>query len=260
MGIDTGVVDTTGRHSVFVGNFSKEMIAVFGHIGEDLFVDRAAASQIGRPSLMTLTFGLFLFDPDLDGDLDLFAANGHVQQEIAVTQDGITYKQSPHLFVNNGFGRFHDAAPELGGVFQEPIVGRGAAYADIDRDGDLDILVSENGGGAHLWRNDLEGNRNWLRVHLTGSNANQDALGTRIVLYSNTMSQERWIRGGSSFMAQHERVATWGLGMAQKADSIQVFWPDGVVQTLTDVAPNQEIHLVEGDSRFSVVPLNQPAR
>ncbi|MEM8487258.1 MAG: CRTAC1 family protein [Bacteroidota bacterium] len=246
MGIDTGVIDTSGRHSVFVGNFSKEMIAVFGHVGGDLFVDRAAASQIGRPSLMTLTFGLFLFDPDLDGDLDLFAANGHVQEEIAVTQDGITYAQPPHLFLNDGAGKFADAAPEIGGVLDAPLVGRGAAYADIDRDGDLDILITENGGKAHLWRNDQETERAWLRVSVQGTAANRSGLGTKLVAYHGGAAQERWIRGGSSFMAQHEQVATWGFGSAPAViDSLVVYWPGGARQQFDKVLTNREFRIVQ---------------
>ena len=253
MGIDAGVIDASGRQSVFVGNFSKEMIAVFSHIGGDLFVDRAAVSRIGRPSLMTLTFGLFLFDPDLDGDLDLFAANGHVQQEIAITQDGITYKQPPHLFLNDGEGKFEDIAPTLGGVFKEPLVGRGAAYADIDRDGDLDILLSENGGGAHLWLNEQSSNKNWLRVYLAGSTSNKSALGTRIRAITNGHVMERWVRGGSSFMAQHEQVAAFGMDEASKVDSLIVLWPDGSKQILTNLQVNQEILLTEGNDEIQVL-------
>lgn len=247
MGIDTGVIDASGRHSVFVGNFSKEMIAVFSHVGGDLFVDRAAISQIGRPSLMTLTFGLFLFDPDMDGDLDLFAANGHVQEEIAVTQDGITYAQPPHLFLNDGAGKFVDAAPDMGGVMQEPLVGRGAAYADIDRDGDLDILITENGGKAHLWRNESAGEQAWLRVGVQGTTANRSGLGTKLLAYHNGEAQERWIRGGSSFMAQHEQVATWGFGAgATTVDSLVVVWPGGVQQRFDALQTNQEVLIVQG--------------
>lgn len=259
MGIDVGVVDNTGRQSVFVGNFSKEMIAVFRHVGGDLFVDRAAASKIGRPSLMTLTFGLFLFDPDLDGDLDLLAANGHVQEEIAVTQDGITYAQPPHLFQNAGTGDFSDLAPIIGGVFSKPIVGRGAIYLDFDRDGDLDVAITENGGGVHLWRNDQDLGHRWLRVSLVGDTANRSALGTRLVLYSNNVAQERWIRSGSSFMAQHERVATWGLGQSSQVDSLLIYWPDGTQDKLETVALDQEVLIKQGQQGIELHSTNQNA-
>ena len=245
MGIDAGIVDTTGKQSVFVGNFSKEMIAVFRHEAGDIFTDRAALSKIGRPSLLTLTFGLFLFDVDLDGDLDLFAGNGHVQQEIAVTQDGISYRQPPHLFLNDGNGNFYDAALEIGGVFSQPIVARGAAYADIDHDGDLDVLVSENGGKVHLWRNDQSSSNAWLRVRASGATSNRSALGTRLVVYADGQSFERWIRSGSSFMSQHEHVASWGLGNAQRVDSLVVIWPSGVRQVWEDIGINQELRVVE---------------
>ncbi|MFK7844797.1 MAG: CRTAC1 family protein [Rhodothermales bacterium] len=259
MGIDTGIIDSSGKQSVFVGNFSKEMIAVFSHVGGDLFVDKAAASKIGRPSLMTLTFGLFLFDPDMDGDLDLFTANGHVQQEIGITQDGITYEQPPHLFLNDGSGSFVDIAPELGGVFLEPLVGRSAIYGDIDRDGDLDILITENGGGAHLWRNDQSSGKSWLRVHLSGQVANRSGLGTRLEIHHAGAVQERWIRSGSSFLGQHEMVATWGIDRAQRLDSLVVYWPAGSPQVFKEIAVNQEIMVTQGEAEFVVLSPEAPS-
>jgi len=258
MGIDAGIVDHTGEETIFVGNFSKEMIAVFRYTGgNDLFFDRAAASKIGRPSLLTLTFGLFLFDFDLDGDLDLFTANGHVQEDIEITQDGITYREPPHLFVNNGNGFFTDEAPNIGGVLKQPIVGRGAACADYDRDGDLDILVTENGGPAHLWRNDLNSRHHFLRVHLQGQKANRDAIGTRLVAIADTLRMERRIRTGSSFLASLEKAATFGLGQAAKLDSLVVYWPSGRVDRFGEIKADREVLLVEGAGELVDYPRSQ---
>lgn len=250
MGIDVGVVDRSGQESIFVGNFSKEMIAVFRYTGDDLFTDRAASSKIGRPSLLSLTFGVFLFDFDLDGDLDLYAANGHVQEDIEITQDGITYREPSHLFANDGDGFFTDEAPNIGGVLMQPIVGRSAAYADYDRDGDLDILVTENGGPAHLWRNELQNNNHFLRVHVQGREGNRDGVGTRIVAIVDSLRMERRIRTGSSFLASSEKVATFGLGQATQVDSLLVYWLAGRIDRFANVAADRDVLLIEGSNEL----------
>ena len=245
MGIDTGIVDETGRETIFVGNFSKEMIAVFHHIGNGLFVDKAARSKIGRPSLLNLTFGLFLFDVDLDGDLDLFAANGHLQSEIENTQEGITYREAPHLFINDGTGLFEDAAPLSGGVLATPLVARGTAYADIDLDGDPDVLVTENGGPVHLWRNDTTPAGNYLRVTLSGTRSNRSGLDARVVVFAADRTLERRVKTGSSYLSQSEKTLTFGLGAASEIDSLQVFWPSGTNATYFDITAGETLLLKE---------------
>jgi hypothetical protein len=254
MGIDAGVVDRSGQETIFVGNFSKEMIAVFQYTGNDLFADRAASSKIGRPSLLSLTFGLFLFDFDRDGDLDLFAANGHVQEDIEITQDGIAYREPPHLFANNGDGLFTDEAPDIGGVLKQPIVGRGAAYADYDRDGDLDILVTENGGPVHLWRNELNNGHHFLRLHIQGRQGNRDGIGTRVVAIVDSLRMERRIRTGSSFLTSSEKVADFGLGQAMQVDSLLVYWLNGRIDRFANVNADRELLLIEGSNDLVEYP------
>jgi hypothetical protein len=257
MGIDAGVVDRSGNETIFVGNFSKEMIAVFQYTGNDLFTDRAAASKIGRPSLLSLTFGLFLFDFDLDGDLDLFTANGHVQEDIEITQDGITYREPPHLFANNGDGFFVDEAPNIGGVLAQPVVGRGAACADYDRDGDLDILVTENGGPVHLWRNELNNGHHFLRVHVQGNQGNRDGVGTRVVAIADSLRMERRIHTGASFLASSEKAASFGLGPATQVDSLLVYWSSGKVDRFANVKADREVLLTEGSGELRDYPKQQ---
>ncbi len=251
MGIDAGVVDETGRETIFVGNFSNQMIGVYRYAGNGLFEDRAAASQIGRTSLLTLTFGLVLFDADLDGDLDLYAANGHVQPYIEQVKDNVTFRQPSHLFLNLGDGTFEDAAPRVGGALADSLVGRGAAYADFDNDGDLDLLVTENAGPAHLLRNDLNEGVHYLRVEVQGRQSNRDGIGTRLVAVVGTQRQVRRIRTGSSFLSQSEKVATFGLKGADRVDSLLVYWPGGLVDRFADVAADQTVVLVEGERRLS---------
>ena len=245
MGIDVGVVDSTGEPSWFVGNFSGEMVGVYRHTGDGLFMERAAASLVGRPTLKTLTFGLFLFDVDLDADLDLFVANGHVQTHIARIVEGVTFRQPAQLFLNKGGGRFAEFAAQ--GPLLQAMVARGATYADYDKDGDLDVLVTENHGPAHLWRNETQGGR-WLRVRLQGRQSNRDGYGALIVLHSGELRQFRELRAGSSYLSHLESVATFGLGAAASPDSITVHWPSGTVDRVTSVVVRSEVLIVEGST------------
>ena len=253
MGIDTGVIDSSGQTSIVVGNFSDEMAGVYRHTGGGLFIDRAASSRIGHPSLRTLTFGLFLFDVDLDGDLDFFAANGHVQTHIERMLEGIRFRQPAQLYLNRGDGRFDEYLPE-GGPLTHPLVARGAAYADYDRDGDLDVLITENNGPVHLWRNDLADGRS-LRVRLEGRQSNRDGIGARLVATVGTLQMERRIRTGSSYLSQSEKVATFGVGRAEKVDTLRVYWPSGTVDQFVEIEANQEIRILEGTGTFEQAPL-----
>ena len=252
MGIDAGVVDSSGQLVIFVGNFSEEMAGVYRHMGRGLFVDRAAASKIGHPSLLTLTFGLFLFDADLDTDLDLFAANGHVQTHIERMHEATTFRQRAQLYLNRGNGLFDEFIPDTGPLTQE-MVARSAAYADYDRDGDLDILLTENNGPAHLWRNDQDGGR-FLRVRLQGRQSNRDALGSRVVAVVGDLKMERRICTGSSYLSQSEKVAVFGLGSASVVDTLVVTWPGGRVDRFEGVEAHQEIVIIEGTGTYDSEP------
>ncbi len=245
MGIDVGVVDSTGAPTIFVGNFSDEMVGVYQRGVNNLFTDRAASSRIGQPSLKTLTFGLVLFDVDLDADLDLFIANGHVQTHIARIVDGISFRQRSQLFLNRGNGVFDEAPSE--GVLAAVMVARGAAYGDYDRDGDLDLLVMENNGPIHLWRNNTHGGGS-LRVRLEGRSSNRNGYGARVEILAQGQRQYRRVRSGSSYLAHSESVAVFGLGSAQSVDGIWVYWPSGVVDQVGSAARGQEILVVEGST------------
>lgn len=271
MGVDAGVVDTTGEVTIFVGNFSGEMVGVYRHLGNGLFVDRSAVSQIGYPTLPTLTFGLFLFDVEFDGDLDLFIANGHVYPEPSQLEEGIEYRQPSQLLLGRGDGQFDEANAAVGGVFLKKLVARGAAYADYDKDGDLDILITENDGPAHLWRNDLRvlpgqsgpaesrvkpvddlTGTTYLRVHVEGRESNRDGLGGLIEASVGSRRMERRIRTGSSYLSQSETVATFGLNGARQVDNLVVSWPSGRVDRFEAVQANQDIHILEGAGIYTV--------
>ena len=245
MGIDVGDVDGDGKPTIVVGNFSDEMIGFYKYLDNGVFVDRAATSQIGRPSLRTLTFGLFLFDVDLDGDLDLFTANGHVQQDIEKIRDNTSYRESPHLFENMGSGTFEDVAAEVGGPLTKRLVARGAAYADYDGDGDLDILVTENDGPVHLWRNDIGADKNFVRVETVGTSSNRSGVGAAVMLSSGGHMQRRRVRTGGSYLSQSELALTFGLGSSAGADSVVITWPSGHVDRLYGVRSGETIVAVE---------------
>ena len=248
MGIDAGIVDSSGYPSIFVGNFSNEMIGVYRYSGKGWFNDRAALSRIGRPSYLSLTFGLFLFDVDLDTDLDLFVGNGHVYPFRTKDQEGITYRQVSQLFTNNGSGVFADANKMVAGVLNNKMVVRGAAVGDYDRDGDLDILLTENNGPVHLWRNNTE-KKNFLRVILEGETSNKDALGAKVVVSVDGYKMERIIRTGSSYLSQSGLTASFGLGNHTTVDSVSIIWPSGEIDTFTNIKNNREIFIKEGSNR-----------
>lgn len=251
MGMDAGDVDNDGQLSIFVGTFTGEMMGVFQHLGNGLFMDRAAVLKVARPTLPYVNMGLFLFDVDLDGDLDMFICNGHIHHNIEEVQEGITYLQRSQLFINRGSGVFEDVSEEMGGVLTVPLAGRGAAYADYDLDGDLDILVTEADGPAHLWRNDLqEGNA--LRITLRGRESNFDGIGTKLHAYVNGERIVRWVRVGGSYLSHSEYPATIGLGEATSVDSLQVFWISGRKDQYKNIPANRHIYITEGENEYTV--------
>ena len=247
MGVDAADYDRSGRSHLLVGNFANEMLNLFHNEGNGLFVDEAPTSQIGRDSLLSLTFGAFFFDYDLDGHPDIFCANGHLDEEIEIVQPAVKFAQPPLLFRNDGLGGFHLSTSEVGADFAAPLVGRGAAYADYDSDGDLDILITTNDGPAKLLRNDGGNANNFLRVRLRGVRSNRSGLGTELTLRSLSGKQVKVVRGGSSYCSQSEIVATFGIGSDPQVESLEARWPSGTVDSFGPLEPNREIVLTEGE-------------
>lgn len=239
MGINAGIVDDTGEETLFVGNFSSEMIGVYRHLGNDVFLDRAASSRIGRPSLLTLTFGITLADFDLDGDLDVFTANGHVQPQIERVKENIRFRQAPHLFRNEGDATFTDVWETSSVETDSGWLARASVWFDADNDGDADLLVTENGGPVHLLRNDT-GGRNGLTVRLDGM-----SIGARVRLYSNGAAQERYIRAGESYLGQSQLDPIFGIPGSAEADSVVVEWASGEVSRVVAPGPVREITVAE---------------
>ena len=244
MGVDAADYDRSGRPHLLVGNFANQMLGLYHNEGNGLFVDEAPSSTVGRASLLSLTFGAFFFDYDLDGFPDIFAANGHIEEEIGRVQPKVSYREAPLLFRNLGKGKFDNVSGGAGPGFARPIVARGAAYADFDRDGDLDILMSTNNGPACLYRND-GGNRNsWISIRLRGVNSNRDGIGAVVRVQSAGGKQWNMVRSGSSYCSQSDLALTFGLGKDQSAD-IEVTWPTGAKQQLRGIAPRQFLTIDE---------------
>jgi len=240
MGVDAADYDRSGRPALVVGNFSNQMLGLYHNEGSGLFVDEAPRSPIGRSSLLSLTFGLFFFDYDLDGYPDIFAANGHIEEEIGRVQPKIQYAELPLLFHNQGRGKFDPV-----GAFARPLVARGAAYGDFDRDGDLDILVSQNNGPACLYRND-GGNRNhWLQLRLSGSKSNRDGIGAVVRVTSAGGTQAQTVHSGSSYCSSSDLALTFGLGQDAAATAIEIEWPSGARQKLSNVKAGQRLTVPE---------------
>jgi enediyne biosynthesis protein E4 len=234
MGVDTADYDRSGNPSVIITNFSNQMLALYHNEGNGLFVDEAPRSPVGRATLLTLGFGCFFFDYDLDGWLDIFVANGHIDSDIERIQSRIKYAQSPHIFRNTGKGMFAEVTQSLGPQLSRPRVARGAAYGDFDNDGDLDIVMTTNGGPAVLLRNDRKANHS-LRIRLVGARSNRDGLGALVRVTAGGETQTLMLRSGSSYLSQSEKILTFGMGNRTQADAVEIRWPSGAVGKLTDV-------------------------
>jgi hypothetical protein len=244
MGADAADYDRSGRPHLLVGNFSNQMLGLYHNEGNGLFVDEAPSSAVGRSSLLSLSFGVFFFDYDLDGYPDILAANGHIEDEIGRIQPKVSYKETPLLFRNLGNHQFDNVSSQVGPAFSKAMVARGAAYADFDHDGDLDVLISTNNGPALLLRND-GGNRNhWLNVRLVGARSNRDGIGAVVRVESAGGKQWNMVRSGSSYCSQSDLALTFGLG-PDAAASLEVVWPSGVKQQFKNVAGNQRVTIDE---------------
>ena len=248
MGVDTADYDRSGHPSLLITNFANQMLSLYHNEGTGLFVDEAPQSEIGRASLLTLGFGCFFFDYDLDGWPDVFVANGHIDPDIQRVQANVKYAMPPHLFRNMGKGKFEEVTKSVGAAFAAPRVARGAAYADIYNDGRLDVLMATNGGPAVLFRNEAASgaaNRS-LRVKLIGTKSNRDGIGATVRVTAAGETQAQMMRSGSSYLSASELVLTFGLAQHDKAESVEIAWPSGQVDHLTNVAAGQIIVATEG--------------
>jgi hypothetical protein len=259
MGVDVGDYDASGRQGFIIGNFANESLALYHNDGQGLFSDRSVASGIASPSASSLTFSTFFFDYDLDGLPDIFAANGHVADDVSVMQPTIHYAEPLLLFRNRGNGKFEDMSHQMGSALEQSVVGRGAAFGDFDNDGDLDVIVSTNNGPAKLLRNDNGNQNDVLRVKAVGTRSNRDAIGAKVmVTTANGQHLRLMVHGGSSYLSQSELVLTFGLGRpgTNGTVSVQITWPSGKKESFSGVKANQTITLEEGKGIAATQPIS----
>lgn len=258
MGTDAADYDESGRQSLVIGNFTNESMSLYHNDGSGLFTDRATDSDIATASAKSLTFSTFFFDYDLDGLPDIFALNGHVADDVSVTQPTLHYAESPLLFRNKGRGHFENVTDKVGSALRQAIVGRGAAYLDFDNDGDLDLVITTSNGPAKLLRNDNGNQNDMLKVRTIGTRSNRDGIGAKVTIKTDRgMHLFEMVKSGSSYLSQSEMPLTFGLGKPEtgKTVSLDIVWPSGKKESISDIKPNQTITLKEGSGIVSSTPI-----
>ncbi len=254
MGVDAGDYDRSGYPSVLITNFSNQMLALYHNERNGLFVDEAPQSDVGHASLLTLGFGCFFFDYDLDGWLDIYVANGHIEDAIERVQPRVRYAEPPHLFHNLGDGKFKEVTASAGASFATPRVARGAAYGDINNDGALDLVVTTNAGPAALFRNTGTKNHS-LRIKLIGTKSNRDGIGAVVLVTAGNDTQSQMLRSGSSYLSSSELILTFGLAGHAQADVVEVRWPSGQTDYLKNVTADQIVTVKENQGAIATKAL-----
>ena len=240
MGIDSARFRNNSDLGIAIGNFANEPNALYVSQNDPLmFTDEAVTEGVGPASRALLKFGLFFFDYDLDGRLDVLTANGHLEEEINKVQKSQNYRQPAQLFWNRGSGKsptFVSVPPEkCGPDLFKPIVGRGSAFADIDGDGDLDVVMTQINGPPLLLRNDQKLSHHWVRIKLIGTKCNRDAIGAWVKVRAENQTQTRQVMPTRSYLSQSELPVTFGLAKADRIDVVEVVWPDGSVQKVSSI-------------------------
>jgi enediyne biosynthesis protein E4 len=244
MGVDAADFENSGKTGIVITNFDNEMIGLYRNVGKG-YDDVAMQEGLGAASRTTLGFGCVFFDMDLDGLLDIAVANGHIDETVRNIRGNVGYAQAGQLFQNRGGAKFVDVAAEVGGGFEQPKVGRGLAVGDFDRDGDLDLLMSTNNGGAYLYRNDvINGNRS-IRFRLVGTKSNRDAIGAVVRIFANGQQLTRMVRSGSSYLSQSELPVTFGAGKLAQIEKVVIEWPSGRSEEYKEVQTGKAFQVTE---------------
>jgi enediyne biosynthesis protein E4 len=247
MGVDAADFDNSGVFGAAITNFDNEMIGLYRALGNGTYEDIATQAGVGLPSKTTLGFGCMFLDANLDGMLDLIAANGHIDDTVRNIRGNVGYAQPPQFFLNTGKRTFRDVSAELGEAFGQPKVGRGLACGDFDRDGDVDVLMTTNDGPAYLYRNDqLAGNRS-IRFQLVGKQSNRDAIGATVRVYYEGTTQSRMVKSGSSYLSQSELAVTFGLGKRDEIERAVIQWPNGRTEEYKKLKAGKMYKCVESE-------------
>lgn len=253
MGADAADYDNSGLPSLVVTNFSNQMVGLYRNEGHGFFIDEAPQSAVGKSTRLTLGFGCFFFDFDLDGLLDLLVADGHIDESITRVESSVSYAEAPHLFHNEGKGKFRDIAAIAGREFAQPKVARGAAYGDFDNDGDLDVLITTNNGPAYLYRND-GGTNHGIRFRTVGTRSNRDGIGTSVRIWTPDGVRLLIVKSGSSYLSQSDRSVTFGLGPHRSIEKARLEWPSGLRQELGKLEADRTYVIEEGKGVVADTP------
>jgi hypothetical protein len=248
MGVAVGDYNRDGRMDIFKTNFAGDTSTMYANAGNGLCEDRTFASGIGR-NTRWLGWGVAFVDLDLDGWLDLFLVNGHVYPEVEQLKTEAGYRQRKVVYRNDGAGRFQDVTERLGPPVTVPKAGRGAAFVDVDNDGDLDVLVNNIHDTPDLYRLDVREPRSWLAVRLVGVASNRSAIGARVRVTAGGVTQVQEVRGGGSYYSQNDLRPHFGLGTASKIDRLEVRWPNGAEESWSGVGINRVVTLKEGSGQ-----------
>jgi tetratricopeptide (TPR) repeat protein len=253
MGVDAAYINNDAQLCIAIGNFTGQPTTLHCQVraGDtyhpEIFVEQSLRAGIARPTLRMVTFGLFFFDADLDGWQDLFMVNGHVVDEERLRN--VPYAQPPQLFRNRGDGTFQEVPPTPGSGLDLRIIGRAAAYADYDNDGDLDLLLTANQGQASLLRNDTPHTGHFLRVITQGTRGNRDGIGAQLRLHTDRRQLSNMVRTGSSYLSQSELPVTFGLQSREQIDRLEVVWPSGTNEVFRHLQPDTTFVAREGTSQ-----------
>ena len=248
MGVAAGDYDNDGFFDVFVTNHQRETNSLYRNLGNGLFADVTFASGLGIPSLASLAMGVAFLDYENDGDRDLFVANGHLDDNVELFDADVTYPQQNQLFRNDGKGRFTEVTDSAGPGLALEQVSRGVAVGDYDNDGDRDIAISNNNQPAVLLRNDGGNQNHWLTIEVVGAGpplSNRNGIGARIKVVAGDLVQVDEVRGGSSWLSQDDLRVSFGLEAKDGVDLVEIRWPSGIVQQLSDVEVDQILRVHE---------------
>ncbi|MBM3265013.1 MAG: CRTAC1 family protein, partial [candidate division Zixibacteria bacterium] len=251
MGVDFGDYDRNGMLDLYVTNFSHEPNTLYRNNANGTFTETTFAAGLGNPTLLFLAFGTAFFDYDNDGWLDLFAANGHVIDNIEKFEQSITYAETNQLFRNTGAGRFTEVSATAGPAFSIRRVHRGAAFGDVDNDGDVDILVTSVNDAPELLRNDGGNRRRKLAVKTVGTKSNRNGIGARVTVHAGAMRQTAEVKSTYSYMSSNDFRVYFGLDDHASADSVVVAWPSGLRETLRGIEADRQITVKEGEGVVS---------
>ena len=258
MGTDAADYDGDGLMDIVVTNYDMETNALYRNHQDWLFTDERASSGVTRGDQFLLGFGTGFFDFDNDGDQDLLVVNGHVLDNVEQVQFGFRYAQ-PDMLLENRQGVFQEQADFSREAGLEPRVGRGSCFGDLDNDGDLDILVNNCGGRPHLLMNQVGSRKNWILLNLIGSRGNRDGVGARIEVTTAAGRQIDQVMGGGGYLGASDLRAHFGLGAADRIQSLRIRWPGGTEEVYRDLGANRILSIREGAGKVEVTQASRPA-